>query len=241
MLTKYVLPGEKVELQTIERSILGSASGKKAYVSKIFDLIDEEQFEILMPMEQMKMILLPVDGIYDMCFYTKNGLYQANVRIVDRYKSNNIFILLCELTTPLKKYQRREYYRFSCILDLQVRMLDEDELAATERNQIYYKEGLATEKGVIVDISGGGVRFVTKNIHFEPGDILYLSYQLPQKNKLKQYEIAGKVLALRQIPEKQGEYEHRLQYINIEKTDREEIIRYIFEEERRNRQRKNGS
>ena len=240
MLTKYVLPGEKVELQTIERSILGTASDKKAYVSKIFDIIDEEQFEILMPMEQMKMILLPVDGIYDMCFYTKNGLYQSNVRIVDRYKSNNIFILLCELTTPLRKYQRREYYRFSCILDLQVRMLDEDELTAAERNQIYYKEGLVTEKGVIVDISGGGVQFVTKNHHYEQGDILYLSYQLPQKNKMKKYEIAGKVLALRQIPEKQGEYEHRIQYINIDKTDREEIIRYIFEEERRNRQRKNG-
>lgn len=241
MLTKYVLPGEKVELQTMERSILGAASDKKAYVSKIFDIIDEEQFEILMPMEQMKMILLPVDGIYDMCFYTKNGLYQSNVRIVDRYKSGNIFILLCELTTPLRKYQRREYYRFSCILELQSRLLDEDELNAVQKNQIYYKEGLATAKGIIVDISGGGVRFVTKDFHYEQGDMLYLTYQLPLKNKMKQYEIAGKVLALRPIPEKLGEYEHRVQYVNIEKTDREEIIRFIFEEERRNRQRKNGS
>ena len=241
MLTKYVLPGEKVELQTIEQSILGAASNKKAYTSKIFDILDEEQFEILMPMEQMKMILLPVDGIYDMCFYTKNGLYQSNVRIVDRYKSNNIFILLCELTTPLRKYQRREYYRFSCILEMQARLLDEEELAAADKNQIYYKEGLQTQKGTIVDISGGGVRFVTKEYHYEVGDTIYLTYQLPLKNRMKTYEIAGKVLAMRKIPEKQGEYEHRLQYINIEKTDREEIIRYIFEEERRNRQRRNGS
>ena len=82
---------------------------------------------------------------------------------------------------------------------------------------------------------------MTREYHYEVGDTIYLTYQLPLKNGMKTYEIAGKVLAMRKIPEKQGEYEHRLQYINIEKTDREEIIRYIFEEERRNRQRRNGS
>lgn len=158
MLTKLVLPGEKIELQTMERSILGAASDKKAYSSKVFDIIDEEQFEILMPMEKTKLILLPVDGVYDMCFYTKNGLYQANVRIVDRYKSGSIYILLCELTTDLKKHQRREYYRYATILDMQSRLLDADELAAAEKNQIYFKSDLPLQESKIVDISGGGDR-----------------------------------------------------------------------------------
>ena len=54
MLTRYVKPGEKVELQTVERSILGSVSDKKAYTSKVYDVISDEQIEILMPMEKQR-------------------------------------------------------------------------------------------------------------------------------------------------------------------------------------------
>lgn len=241
MLTKLVLPGEKVEIESFEKTILGDASDKKAYASKVYDIIDGEQFEVLMPMEQTKLILLPVDGLYNMCFYTKKGLYQACARIVDRYKNNNIYILLCELTTQLKKYQRREYYRFSCIVDMQSRLLDEEEIAIMEKEQIVYKEGQQMSNAVIVDISGGGIRFVTKGYHYEPGDLIYLTYTLPiSKNEIKAYEISGKVLASKPVPDKREEFEHRVQYINIRKSEREEIIRFIFEEERKNRQRENG-
>ena len=239
MLTKLVLPGEKIELQTFEKAILGAASDKKAYSSKIFDILDEEQFEILMPMEKTKLILLPVDGVYDACFYTKNGLYQANVRIVDRYKSGNIYILLCELTTELKKHQRREYYRYACVLDMKSRKLDQEEIDAAEKNQMYYKSGLPLQSSKIVDVSGGGVRFVTKGSPYDSGDMVYLTYELPVGKNMKQFEITGMILGRREIPEKLGEFEYRLKYTNIDKAEREEIIRYIFEEERKNRQRKN--
>ena len=46
----------------MEKSILGSASDKKSYISRIYDVLSDDQFEVLMPMEQTKLILLPVDG-----------------------------------------------------------------------------------------------------------------------------------------------------------------------------------
>ncbi len=239
MLTKYVKPGEKVELQTVERSILGSVSDKKAYVSKVYDIISDEQFEILMPMEKTKLILLPVDGEYDVCFYTKQGLYQCYVRIVDRYKSDNTFILLCEPTSNLRKYQRREYYRFSCILNMDSRELVEEELEAMEKQQLFFQPGLPLQKSVIVDISGGGVRFVS-SYRYEQDTIIYLTYKLMIAGKEKTYEIAGKVLASKPIENRPGEFEHRLQYMNMDNSEREEIIRYIFEEERKNRRKENG-
>ena len=174
MLTRYVKPGEKVELQTMERSILGSVSDKKAYTSKVYDVISDEQIEILMPMEKTKLILLPVDGEYDVCFYTKQGLFQCYVRIIDRYKSDNTFILLCEPTSNLRKYQRREYYRFSCILNMDSRELVEEELEAMEKNELVFQPGLPLQKSVIVDISGGGVRFVS-NYRYEK-DIIALYF-----------------------------------------------------------------
>ncbi len=239
MLTRYVKPGEKVELQTMERSILGSVSDKKAYTSKVYDVISDEQIEILMPMEKTKLILLPVDGEYDVCFYTKQGLFQCYVRIIDRYKSDNTFILLCEPTSNLRKYQRREYYRFSCILNMDSRELVEEELEAMEKNELVFQPGLPLQKSVIVDISGGGVRFVS-NYRYEKETIIYLTYKLMIAGKEKIYEIAGKILASKPIENRPGEFEHRLQYMNINNMEREEIIRYIFEEERKNRRKENG-
>ena len=239
MLTRYVKPGEKVELQTVERSILGSVSDKKAYTSKVYDVISDEQIEILMPMEKTKLILLPVDGEYDVCFYTKQGLFQCYVRIIDRYKSDNTFILLCEPTSNLRKYQRREYYRFSCILNMDSRELVEEELEAMEKNELVFQPGLPLQKSVIVDISGGGVRFVS-NYRYEKETIIYLTYKLMIAGKEKTYEIAGKILASKPIENRPGEFEHRLQHMNINNMEREEIIRYIFEEERKNRRKENG-
>lgn len=242
MLTRYVKPGDKIELQTIERSILGTVSDKKAYVSKIYDMISDEQFEILMPMEKTKLILLPIDGEYDMCFYTTQGLYQCYIKIVDRYKSGNTFLLLCEPTSPLKKHQRREYYRFSCILEMYSRELTKEEVKECEKGKFSLGEESSEDllqRSTIVDISGGGVRFVSST-RYEKDTLIFLTYTLLLQGKEKKYKIVGKVLASKEIENRSGEYEHRLQYITIDNTDREEIIRYIFGEERKNRQKENG-
>ena len=112
MLSKYVVVGNRVELQSVRRLKLNEESGneeRKVYTTKVYDIISDERIELLMPMEQTKLILLPVDGEYELCFYTDNGLYQCVAKVVDRYRDNNIYVLALDLTTNLRKYQRREY------------------------------------------------------------------------------------------------------------------------------------
>ena len=236
MLTKYVDPGNKVDVVVKDRN---EPDGKKTYESRVYDVLSDEEFEIHMPMEKTKLILLPVDGVFDFYFYTSNGLYQCLARVKDRYKSGGTYILLCEPTTNLRKYQRREYYRFACVLKMSSRKLQEDELEAAQRNEQYYQDGLPMEHSVIVDISGGGVRFVSKK-KYEPGTLIYLTYKLNIGGKDKEYEITGKILDSYEVPGKTDQFEHRVKYLNMENEVREEIIRYIFEEERKNRQRRNG-
>ena len=62
-----------------------------------------------------------------------------------------------------------------------------------------------------------------------------------RKNGKKTYEIVGRVLDVRKVEKRPGNYEHRIQYMNIPKEVREEIIRYIFEEERKNQKKKKDS
>lgn len=235
MISKFVEPGDKLELVAVERMQgVNEELSKRVYVSRINDILSEDQMEIMMPMEKSKLILLPVDTEYDMSIYTKQGLYQCFVRVVDRYKSDNMYLLVVELTSNLRKNQRREYYRFSCALEMCSRTLEAEEIQAIESKSPYsLVPGLPLKRSVIVDISGGGLRFVSDQ-KYESGSLIYCSYHLLMNGQRKLYEIVGKVLEAKPVENRKGMYEHRVQYVNIEEGVREQIIRYIFQEERKN-------
>lgn len=235
MISKFLAPGDKLELQMLEhlRQENGTQS-KRVYNSQINDILSEDRLEISMPLEKSKLILLPVDTEYDMTIYTKQGLYQCFVRVVDRYKSDNMYLLVVELTSNLRRNQRREYYRFSCALEMCSRNLEEEEIQAIESKVPYtLVPGLPLKRSVIADISGGGLRFLS-NQKYEPESLLYCSYHLVLNNVRKLYEVVGKVLSAKEVENRPGVYEHRVQYINMEEEKREEIIKFIFQEERKN-------
>ena len=235
MLTNYVKPGQKVELQYVEKATDGTGDTlKKIYTSTVYDVLSEDRLEIMMPMEKTKLILLPVDAEFNICFYTEQGLYQCFVQIIDRYKSNNVYILVLELTSNLRKYQRREYYRFSCALEMEARDLLEEEKMAVEQEDYHLIPGLPLKRSVIVDISGGGLRFVSTQ-KYEENSLIYCTYYLMLNGQKKKYELVGKILSVKEIQGRAGTYEHRVQYMNLHVDEREEIIRYIFEEERKRR------
>lgn len=235
-LTELVNPGDKIEIMAVERAILGAASDKKVYGSKVYDVVDDELFEILMPIEGSKLILLPIEGRYQVCFYTKKGLYQCFVKIADRYKSNNVYILLVKQTSELEKFQRREYYRYKTLLPLKARELMEEELEDIENDKFSMQKGLVMKKCEIQDISGGGLKFVAP-VAFPIGEQIGLSFNLNTHGKEVVYEVAGEVLSSKKMENRRGQFEHRLKFTSILSGQRESIIRYIFEEERLNRSR----
>ncbi len=240
MLSEYVVPGNKIEMQAVDRTkYIDDTEKKKVYQTRVCDILTEDRLEIYMPMEKSKLILLPVNAEYDLYFYTQAGLYQCFANVIDRYKSDNQFILLMELTSNLRKFQRREYYRLSCALEMSSRPLEKEELNIVEKGNNYLVPGLPLKRSVIVDISGGGIRFIG-DYAYEPDSLVCCKYNLVVDGNAKEYTLIAKVLMVRELEDRPGVFEHRAQYINIDTSEREEIIRFIFEEERKHRKREKG-
>ncbi len=241
MLSDIVLAGQTVEIQEANKSSSGAggAEGRKVYRTRVFEVLDEERLEIIMPMEKENLIRLQADTEYDLCFYAEKGLYQCFAKVTDRYKSKNIYILVMELSSNLRKLQRREYYRLNCALEMKSRELDDDEIAAVLRQQFYLVPGLPMKKSVIIDISGGGIRFIA-NFHYPQESMIYCNYSLPINNEMKQYHLVGKVLLVKELEKRPGVYEHRVQFVNMDVDAREDIIKYIFQEERKQRHKGKG-
>ena len=95
MLSRFIKEGDKIELTDVDDAVLsGSAQGEpRVYKSKIASITSEDTIEVFMPIEQQKLILLPIDGEYNVVFYTDAGLYQCFARVIDRYKSNELFLV----------------------------------------------------------------------------------------------------------------------------------------------------
>ncbi len=235
MLSKYVEPGNKIEIYGAEHH----TEDVMGYYSSVCEIVSEDTLEIVMPTEKTKLVLLSVDMRYKLIIYTKSGLYQCKARVVDRYKSNNMYIAVMELFTELRKYQRRDYYRFNCAIDMSSRILTEEEAEAIRQNVPYLLEtGIPMDKGVVVDISGAGIRFVT-NKQYEKESFLMADFNLTVDGKPVKFEVICKVLAVKEVENRRGTFEHRAKFCNIRESVREQIIKYIFQEERKTRSKNN--
>lgn len=232
ILSKYVAPGGAVELKAIDRGREPEGSRqRKSHRSQVLKVLTENRVEIAMPIVDGKLILLPVDGEYDMYFYGDNVVYQCNARVVDRYRYNGQYVLVMDLTSNLRNYQRREYYRFSCALEMDSRELGEEEEISVAAQEELLPE-LPLKSSVIVDISGGGLRFVAYYA-YEVNSLILCKYRLQIEGREKEYRLVGKVLAVNELEKEPGVFDHRVQFVNVDPQDREEIIQYIFDEARK--------
>ena len=233
MINKLFSPGSKIELHPIRKGPKKDGERDRIYISQINQVLGEDKVEILMPIEQGKLILLPVNSLYKIVAFTANGMFQSDARVTERYKSGNIYLQVVELVTPIKKYQRREYYRYSCSLPITTRRLED-----AEKERLVWDQDLPGVPGVAIDIGGGGIRFLTEQM-YEPGEDIICCVKLECSGVVKEIQALGRVLSAKEVTKGNEKTEVRVRFEIISNSTREEIIQFIFEDERR--RRKNNS
>ena len=198
------------------------------------------------PTKEQKIILLRTDLRYELVFTTENGLIRATGIFTERYKKDNFYLMKFKPQGPLEKYQRREFYRLDCYIPLSYVTLPPEaddlekmsELRALLQKQREEKVPSIMGKGTILDISGGGIRFITtkdlKDVSF-----LLLTFPIQGKDGKEQIEVIGKVRGSLPL-DKNGNSEYRIQILFKDSKAQERIVHYIFEEERRIRQKESG-
>ena len=237
MVANLLRAGDKVDIRLVQSVQQEQKTGKvvRIYKSSIHDISEDGDIWLTMPMEAGRLVLLPLGVRFEFVFYSSAGLYCSEGQVVDRYKEYNIYILKIELHSQLKKYQRREYYRYPCLLEATYYVIEDEELAKKKSEEIFeylHEENFYQNQyqATILDLSGGGVRFVT-NTRLEVGTSLLLVIHLCNDKMDKQYAISGHVL---EQQENEDCRDTRVEFIFQDSKIREEIIRYIFEEERKN-------
>lgn len=260
MLSEIIHPGDKFDIEILKK--IEKNAKKTTYSSQIYDIIDKDKIVAMLPIYRGLIVPLPINAKYELVIYANTALYKCNAILKERYKEDNMHVMILEICSELKKYQRREYYRLTYSLDLTYYVLGDDldialdkmdeilgilpveELQDTDETEVTVDKHIVSEvkssenhgsvQGITIDISGGGMRFVSKK-RTDIGQYILLEFAVMVDDKKVEYSQLSKVIYTREVPTKANTYEHRVQFERITIPERELLIKFIFEQERRYR------
>jgi len=234
----FVKPGDKIDISYLHQN------NGKVYKSGVFDYLGDYELEITMPTDEGKMVMFHIGFECQFYFYTAKGLYTCEAVITNRYKRDNFFLLSAKIKSPLKKYQRREYYRLECAIDFAYYKIP-NEVANLETTEDLF-EAIADPAYIELkqlartrDLSGGGLRFTTME-EIKPGEKVLIVLRLANEKMDHMFYLVTDMIACDPIEKAPGLWLARGKFEFKNPKERDLIIRFVFEEDRKKRKRESG-
>ena len=217
---------------------------RSVYISSVFGITKRGEVIFHIPTRKGHIVTIPMDVPFNAVFNTKKGLFQLTGVITKRGRLENYPVYVLEPSTGLKKVQRRDYYRFQCLIPIMVLPIPEDvallpNMELVEADLERYGNTYGTPvSGTILDISGGGAKF-NSNMDITTDRYMYVSFKLTSNTINQNINAIAKRVRSEYKTDKRI-FEHRIEFLFKEPEDRETIIKYIFDEERRIRKKDQG-
>lgn len=221
-LKKILQVGEKIEVCYQGENI---DSEKRNCYSMVQDIVGQDEIIITAPMLQGNQMILSIGQKVEIIFFREKGQFIFEAEVIDRFKKENINLLKLNVVSSIKRIQRRNYYRLKITLPIYIRSLTD----GSEENQNSEK----WFKAYTLDISGGGVK-ISIDRSLEKGSLLECKLKINDEDLV----LKGKVVRC-QLAETDPiiRYEIGMSFVDITEYQRDLIIRFIFEEQRKLRKK----
>lgn len=239
--------GDRIDMNHVKSSTRRKLE-ENTYASSVLDYDGKKALRISTPMYESRVIPVQAEDEYELCIYGTAELYKTRAKILRRFREGKVFMVDVELLTPPTKFQRRQFFRLDCSLRMRYRTVSQEEKALrdfiavnefedTETLEMYMTklEGYLGnwERGTLTDISGGGVRFQCSQ-KLEPNRILEVSFPLKLEGKVISFYSMVKVVAVAEISfDGMRAIELRCEFHEIDKEKQDQVVKYVFEEQRR--------
>lgn len=236
-------PGAKVDMRYMQSVARGN--DEDHFVSGIYDIEDDGTLELEMPTRGGKTVLVPMGVRYEVIFTMDQRLLKSEAQITQRFRRDGFSLLKAKLVAPVVKFQRREYYRLNVMLPITFITLDERagtlERMADIRQLIEGRqEELVIGEGTILNISGGGMRFISDTDIGEETEYLFMRFAIETgEDESRTIALIGQLVA-KELTEDRKHNAYRVRMLFKDSRCQEMIIRYIFEQERKIRRKQLG-
>ena len=221
MLSENIKAGDRVEI-----SIKREGKTGRVLVSQVETVENERRLIAHVPISYGQLVPLTSDEVYSFLIFTDLGMIRFDAKMLDSFKQEGFHFMKVLLTSEGERMQRRDFYRFPCLLPIKYSVIadllpDEEE----DNNPPVFE-------GIIKDLGGGGVRFIA-NEPVEEGRKLRCILLLEND-----YVVAiGRILHRQYFPKSVYRYQYRIIFMGLMQEDQNKIVHYIFQEQRKNLQR----
>lgn len=216
MLIDNIKIGDRIEINLLRDNRLG-----KVYISQVEEILSENEVLIHVPISYGQLVKLSLREKYSMLFFTEKGMVRFDSEIISYTKENEFNFMQVRLISEGERIQRREFFRFSCLLPMKFAKIDGE-----------IDENIITNKpivdGIIKDLGGGGIRFVS-NESIEEGKKIKSIIMLGDECLV----VLGKVLHKQFFPKSNFKYQYRIEFFGMQEAEQEKVIQYIFNEQRK--------
>ena len=203
----------------LEISLYSKTANAKVYLSKLDCILADKQLVAFMPVLSGQFVKLPIDERYHIAFLSRESKIIRFTATAVRYLRKEGFnFIQFKLLDDGEEVQKREFRRYSCAIPFNFKEKNKLELKST-----IVKLDSLTLSGIIRDISGGGIKFVSNN-DLEEDTIIYCRISL----KDEVIDIDGRIVNKKLFPKAVYAHQYRVQFVGITQAVRDKIGQYIF-------------
>ncbi|MCL2170579.1 MAG: PilZ domain-containing protein [Defluviitaleaceae bacterium] len=213
----------------IDITILRAGKAGRTYITQVADILDYEQRALLayVPILRGRIVKLDEAKDYSLIVYTPRGMFKFNANLTGYMKEGDMYFIALDLEESFEKVQRREFFRFSTFMAMKFSVLDAEVDLKGELPKMEYSD---LHDGIIRDIGGGGLRFIS-NEEIDETSNIYCIIMLDNKWMM----INGRILAKHYSPKFNFKYQYRAEFIDVTPSEQEEIVNFVFKEQRKQR------
>ncbi len=210
-LNSFMKTGQNIEIET-QKDVSSSIRLK----SNVVKVISSDTLVILSPIKDSKIYPIHVGNIINIIFYINNtGKYYFQGEVIKRESKNKLSFLYIKQIDNMQKMQRRNFFRLNIVLNIDIEVI--------ENNNVIKELQCLTK-----DISGGGIRFISKE---KLPSATLINCKIPIDDEI--VEISGKVIRSKKIPDSIISYDIAINFENIEEDIRSKVIKFIFDKQRK--------
>lgn len=243
MLSRVLKIGQRIEIKRIHQ-LKKDIMGEVPFISKVLEITGDYTFTAALPTLDGDVVTLKPGNYYELTFAANQGAYSCKCEVLERFKFKNEYVYSLRVVSELKKIQRRHYFRIEKAIPMKCRVCTEAEkyaLIKYERNefeneQVKEEHRLRLDEfeiqnvdAMIVNISGGGIKF-SYPVNIKRGAIVAMRFAIDRDADIVAF---GRILEDGICLPNSGDFVQRLEFIKLSKEDKERIIKFVFETERR--------
>lgn len=218
-------PGTKLEIEVLDYT-MGATETNKYYVSEFEWAEGENVICVAAPIHEGRYLTVPSGTSMNVYINCKSEFYKVKAILIDRLVKEGLPIYRLNIESEIEKIQRRQFFRFDCVLDIKCREVEMINNTAVPKSKF--------SNGLTRDISGGGTCLALVE-GIEQGKFIECELQLTENKSIKFYGTI--VRSFKTDSDSKNKYEAGVEFYNIDNRSRETIISFIFEEQRKLRKK----